>query len=105
MDRAVADFDKAIAINPRLTTAYNNRGIARLEQTRLSEALSDFDKAIGMDSVYALAYLNRGLVLELQGKMAEADKDFQRCLEINPNLKQLQEERRKEVARKHKAQR
>ena len=81
-----------------------NRGIARTEQGRLSEALSDLNKAIGIDSGYALAYLNRGIVLWLQGKMAEADKDFHRCLELNPNLKQILEERRKEVAQKHTAQ-
>jgi len=46
-----------------MTRAGNNRGAARSEQGRLSEALSNFNKAIGMDSGYALAYLNRGILL------------------------------------------
>ncbi len=104
MEGAIRDLDRAVGISPRLTAAYNDRGIATTEQGRLDEAISDFDKTIETDSAYALAYLNRGMALLLKGETAEADKDFGRCLEINPSLKQLLEAHKKQVAQKHTAQ-
>ena len=39
----------------------------------------------------------------LKGKTAEADKDFRLCLELDPGLKQLLDERIKEIMQKRLA--
>jgi tetratricopeptide (TPR) repeat protein len=45
-DRAIADYDKAIAINPRHADAYVNRGNAYGEKGQTDGAIADLDKAI-----------------------------------------------------------
>ena len=61
LDRAIAEFDKAIQLNPNLTGAYHNRGYAFGMKGDLDRAISDLDKAIQLDPNYALAYSNRWL--------------------------------------------
>ena len=47
--RAIQDYDEAIAINPRLALPYGARGIAQLYLDRDAEAESDFKKAFELD--------------------------------------------------------
>src|ERR1700688_4313507 len=42
LDRAMADFDQAIRLDPKDAQAYYNRGIAWEEKRSLREALADF---------------------------------------------------------------
>jgi len=57
-DKAVSDFNKAIAINPRYNQAYNNRGIVYRLQGQYDRAVSDFNRAIEMNSLDPEAYNN-----------------------------------------------
>jgi tetratricopeptide (TPR) repeat protein len=47
--RAVADYDRAIALDPRHADAHCNRGLARLRQSRPEEARQDFDRCLALD--------------------------------------------------------
>ncbi len=61
-DRSIACFNKAIAINPKLAMAYNNRGIAYGKgKGQFDRAISDFSKAIEINPSFADAYCNRGV--------------------------------------------
>src|SRR5215468_11850684 len=60
-DRAIADYDLAIAFESR-ATAYHNRGIARQQKGDSAAALSDYTRAIELNPRYADAYLNRGII-------------------------------------------
>src|SRR5438045_3959189 len=62
LDGAIADFTKAIEINPLLAETYNSRGVVWSFKGNLKEAIRDFDRAIKLDSRYAMAYANRGLM-------------------------------------------
>ena len=42
MDRAIADFDQAIRLDPKDTKAYYNRGMALEKKRSLQKALADF---------------------------------------------------------------
>ena len=42
LDRAIAEFDKAIELNPRLADTYGNRGLAWLMLGNLAKAQADF---------------------------------------------------------------
>lgn len=44
--RAIADYDRALKINPRFANAYANRGAARLLQGDLTEAEADFARCL-----------------------------------------------------------
>ncbi len=44
-DRAIAEFDKAIKLNPKYAKAYYNRGIAYKKLGQIDKAMSDTQKA------------------------------------------------------------
>src|SRR5262245_5552137 len=41
VDEAIADFDRALALNPRLATAYGDRGIAYRKKGDYERAIAD----------------------------------------------------------------
>jgi tetratricopeptide (TPR) repeat protein len=63
-DQAIAYYTRALEQNPSLASAYNNRGVAYLEQggeNNLQRAISDFGQAIELAPTFAAPYFNRGL--------------------------------------------
>ncbi len=46
----MADFNKAIELNPDLAEAFNNRGLLNRKLGHIEEAMRDFDKAIELKS-------------------------------------------------------
>ena len=48
-DRAIVDYDKAIAINPKFAAAYNNRGNAYYKKGDKEQAIVDFRKTLDID--------------------------------------------------------
>jgi len=50
-DRALADLNKAIEINPKYAGAYNNRGKAYGLKGEYDHAIADFSKAIEIDPI------------------------------------------------------
>jgi tetratricopeptide (TPR) repeat protein len=60
---AIAEFDKAIKINPKSSMAYNNRGLMHSKQRDYKGALADYNKAIEIDPNYGGAYTNRGQLI------------------------------------------
>ena len=47
--QAIADYDKAIELNPNDAVAHNNRGHAYADQGQYQQTIADFDKAIELD--------------------------------------------------------
>jgi tetratricopeptide (TPR) repeat protein len=83
---ALADYNKAISLDPKLVKSYNNRGI--LKQEKLNDpqgALADYNKAISLNPKFANAYNNRGTLKQnklndSQGALA----DYNKAISINP---------------------
>ena len=46
---AIADFNKAIELNPEFALTYNKRGIVKCELEDYEGAISDFNQAIELD--------------------------------------------------------
>ena len=59
-DGALADFTKAVSLNPDYPTAYNNRGSVYMDLNRTDDAYKDFDHAIAIAPAFGPAYNNRG---------------------------------------------
>src|SRR5579863_1342301 len=88
--RAKDAVEKAIATNPKLSSAYEARGVGNYYLPAsfgggYDIAIADFHKAIELDPRNAEAYLWLGLSLRKQNKDPEARQAFTRALEIDPN--------------------
>jgi tetratricopeptide (TPR) repeat protein len=57
-EKAIADYTKAIELDPAYAVAYNNRGIVYHDQGELDKAIADVTKLIELDPAYARAYNN-----------------------------------------------
>src|SRR5947207_13073956 len=88
---AIADYDRAISIDPKFAEAYFNRGKAKRAGGDLDGAISDYEVAAEIDPNLAAnnhdmtqAYLNRGYIrsnrLDLEGALA----DFDIVISIDP---------------------
>ncbi len=83
----LADYNRAISIDPNLAIAYNYRGL--LKENKLQDiqgALADYNRAISIDPNYAIAYNNRAALKseklqDLRGGLA----DINRAISIDPN--------------------
>ena len=107
LDGALADFKKALDIDPHFAAANENCNrveIARngqksriaqaLKQVaqkyrkmgRLDDALRYLNNALEYDPGYAVAYNNRGLIKKKKGNREDALADFNKAIELNPKL-------------------
>lgn len=75
-DRAIADFTKAIELDPEGASAYNHRGAAYANKLDFDSAIADFDKAIQFDPFLYNAHSNRGHAFSEKGDEARARADF-----------------------------
>ena len=88
LSRALADYDQAIALNPKADDAYTNRG--DLKRDKLNDpqgALADYDRAIALNPESFHAYFGRARLKtenlnDLQGALA----DYDRAIALNPKF-------------------
>jgi tetratricopeptide (TPR) repeat protein len=60
IDRAIADYDEAIQLDPNLADAFTGRGPAYRNKGDVDRAIVDYDQAIRLSPNYAMAFNNRG---------------------------------------------
>ncbi len=83
-DRAIEDYDKAIALNPNDASFYYNRGNTYDYKGEYDRAITDYDQAIALDPKLAPAYGNRGLVYARKGENDRAIMDFNKAIALEP---------------------
>jgi tetratricopeptide (TPR) repeat protein len=86
VDRAIADFNRAIAIVPMETAPYINRGIAYESQEKWDLAIADYNKVLEINPSEAVGYNNRGNVKAALGKWQEAITDYEKAVDLNSNF-------------------
>ena len=59
-DRAIADYNEAIRLDPKSRESLLNRGVAYRRQGRCDRAIADYNEAIRLDPKTPKAYNNRG---------------------------------------------
>ncbi|AFZ11447.1 Tetratricopeptide TPR_1 repeat-containing protein [Crinalium epipsammum PCC 9333] len=82
-DLAIADFNKAIEINPINADAYINRGFVYYNLKKWDLALADFNQAIQLNPQYVEAFFNIGLVNYEMGKTQEAIQRWQQVVNLD----------------------
>lgn len=83
LEHSIADFDRAIRINPRLADAYNNRGNVWQTKGNLENALLDFDRAIQLNPRHHHAFNNRANLRLAKGDLRGAISDYNRSIELD----------------------
>ena len=82
--RAIADFDRVLALVPNSTTALQQRGNAYSQTGDQEHALADLDRAIALDPSDPRAYVYRGFVYQRKAMPDRALADFDAALKIEP---------------------
>ena len=84
LQRAMADFDESIRLDPSRWQAVHNRGVSFARQGQYDMAIADFDRTIELNPNYANAYFNRGELHYELGKFRRAIADYNQCLRRQP---------------------
>src|SRR5262249_42456173 len=84
-EAAVQQIDAALAVNPDVAAAHNNRGNALKDLGLANEALASYDRAIALKANYAEAHYNRGNVLRELKRDPEAIESYDRALAVRPD--------------------
>ena len=81
---AGADFDRALALEPRNPEALFNRGRLRFDSGDLAGAATDLEAAVAADPTMARARINLAIVRIRQGDLDAAEAQLRAALEIDP---------------------
>jgi protein O-mannosyl-transferase len=85
IDEAIAQYQKALEIQPGLSSAHYNLGNAFLKHGELNEAIAQYQKTLELRPNHADSLYNMGLALFKQGKLDEAIAQLRKALEIEPD--------------------
>jgi len=85
VDRAIADYDIAITLDPNRAITFFNRATALMEKGEIDRALFDFDHAIELDPMNADAHVGRGRAYYQKKDYAAALTDYDVALRLVPD--------------------
>jgi tetratricopeptide (TPR) repeat protein len=84
-DRAIADYDAAVSLDPGYATGYYNRGNAWQVKGDYDRAVRDYDQALALQANFSAVYYNRGNTYRAKGEIDRAMADYDVGLELFPN--------------------
>ncbi len=83
--RALAAYDRALALRPDHADTWVNKGVALTQAGRTAEALAAYDRALALRPDHAATWMNKGAALGQAGQTAEALAAFDRALALRPD--------------------
>ena len=86
IDGAIADYSRALKLDPKFADAYTNRGIAKVRKDDFDGAIADYSRALKLDPKFAAAYRRRGIAEQDKSDFDGAIADYDRALEFDPKL-------------------
>lgn len=81
-DGALADFEMASAVNPKLAEPHTARGLILRSRKKVGDAIEAFTKSIQLNPTVD-AYYQRGQLLEELGDHAKALQDFNKAIALD----------------------
>ena len=81
-NRAIADYNQAIRLNPRNAKAYHNRGYSYDQKKEYDRAIADYNQAIRLNPRYASAFINRAISYYSKGKYDRAIADYSQAIAL-----------------------
>ena len=86
LEKAVADYDRAIELEPGQAEAYHDRGTLHERLGDYQRALNDYDRAVELDDSLAIAYCGRGTAYRWLGETQQALESYGKAIELDPRL-------------------
>jgi tetratricopeptide (TPR) repeat protein len=82
-DRAIANFNEAIRLDPKSSLAFINRGDTYTNKGDHDRAIADYNEAIRLDPKSVLAFSARGVAYAKKGDYDRAIADFSRAIRLD----------------------
>lgn len=79
---ALADYSRAIELNPENATAHNNRGLLKMAKGDLEGALADYDRALQFSPGDFKFRTNRGIARQKNGDLDAALVDYNIAIKL-----------------------
>lgn len=86
MEKAIADYNTALQLNPHLDSAYNNRANYYASLGQLVEAIADYEQAIDLNFGNIRARINQGITFRQMGLYELAIENFDFALVLGKHL-------------------
>ena len=83
-DTAIANFDEAIRLDPKIAAAYNDRGILYQAKGDYDKAIADYDEAIRIDPKNVEPHNNRAAAYQVKRDYDKAIADYDEAIRIDP---------------------
>jgi tetratricopeptide (TPR) repeat protein len=100
-DKAIADYDEAIRLDPRYADAYFARAFAWNEKKQFDKAIADYTEAIRLNPKNADAYVNRGSIHNVMNDHDKAIADYSKAIRLHRKGAQIYSARGMIWAKKH----
>ncbi|HHP7245619.1 MAG TPA: tetratricopeptide repeat protein [Elainellaceae cyanobacterium] len=91
--RALADHNQAIKLNPNLAEVYDQRGFVYYRLKDYSAAFADYSQALDLNPNLASVYYHRGLTRFALGYSQTAIEDYTQAIHHDPNHAQAYHQR------------
>lgn len=85
MDEAIAEFQKAVDLDPKYAAAHLNLAYAYDRQGQVDMAIARYQKVIDLQPENLFAHNNLGVLYDKQGRYEEAIEAFEQALQIDPS--------------------
>ena len=82
LDGALADYSRAIELDPHDATAYNDRGLVKVAKGDLDGALADYGRALQISPRNYQIHGNRGIVRQRKGDLDGALADYNIAIKL-----------------------
>jgi tetratricopeptide (TPR) repeat protein len=83
-DRAIADCNQALSLDPKNALAFSNRGNSYVFKHEYDRAIEDFNEAIKLNPRYAEAFNNRANAFSYKGEYDRAMQDHNEAIRLDP---------------------
>lgn len=93
LDKAFADYTKALELKPNSAGTYFNLGLVYYNQGELDNAIANYDKALEITPNSAEIYNNRGAAYYHKGDINRAVIDYNTALELKPDMADVYNDR------------
>ena len=88
-DKALADHDEAIKLDPQSSAAFDSRGDTRCDMKEYDRAVADYERAIRIDPKSVSSYRRRGQALLELKQYARAQADLEQAVRLDPQATRM----------------